>query len=204
MPYKPNQREYRAFSGEFHTSAPTSDGQKAYTVEGYATTFDEPYELFRDADGTAYYECVRSTALAGAYMDDVIFQLNHEGAPAARLRNGSMSLEADAHGLKVTARLDGSREARDLYEAISNGLIDRMSWGFTVPADGWEWDEQTRTSYINKVSKVFDVSAVSLPANEGTEIHARSYLDGVIEAEKRESLLRDMELREREALAITL
>ena len=52
MPYKPNQREYRAFSGEFHTSAPASDGQKAYTVEGYATTFDEPYELFRDADGT--------------------------------------------------------------------------------------------------------------------------------------------------------
>ena len=204
MPYKPEERQYRSFVGQFHAAQP-SDGEKsAYTVEGYATTFDDPYELFTDYDGNPVYEEVSPGALDCADMSDVIFQLNHEGAPHARQRNGSLSLERDAHGLKVTARLDGSRQARDLYEAIVNGLIDRMSWGFTVPPDGFEWDEGTRTSRITKVSKVFDVSAVSMPADPNTEIHARSYLDGVIERERREPSLRDKDERERIALSMEL
>lgn len=202
MPFKPDQRQYRTF-GEFGAPAGEAD-RAAYRVQGYATTFDVPYEMGRLGDGTPYYECIRSTALDNADMSDVIFQLNHQGAPLARLRNGSLRLERDAHGLKVTATLDGSQEAREQYEAIANGLIDRMSWGFTVPNDGFEYDCATRTSYINRVSKVFDVSCVSLPADEDTEISARSYLDGVIEAELRESQLRDREMRERLARALEI
>ena len=202
MPFKPETRQYRTF-GEF--GAPTGkDDRAAYRVQGYATTFDVPYEMGRLSDGTPYYECIRSTALDGADMSDVIFQLNHQGAPLARLRNGSLKLERDAHGLKVTATLDGSQEAREQYEAIANGLIDRMSWGFTVPDDGFEYDRATHTSYINRVGKVYDVSCVSLPADEDTEISARSYLDGVIEAELRESQLRDREMRERMARALEI
>lgn len=202
MPFKPDTRQYRTF-GEF--GAPTGkDDRAAYRVRGYATTFDVPYEMGRLSDGTPYYECIRSTALDGADMSDVIFQLNHEGAPLARLRNGSLRLERDAHGLKVTAMLGGSQEAREQYEAIANGLIDRMSWGFTVPNDGFEYDRATHTSYVNRVSKVFDVSCVSFPADEDTEISARSYLDGVIEAELRESQLRDREMRERMARALEI
>lgn len=202
MPFKPETRQYRTF-GEF--GAPTGkDDRAAYRVQGYATTFDVPYEMGRLSDGTPYYECIRSTALDNADMSDVIFQLNHQGAPLARLRNGSLRLERDAHGLKVTATLDGSQEAREQYEAIANGLIDRMSWGFTVPDDGFEYDRATHTSHINRVSKVFDVSCVSLPADEDTEISARSYLDGVIEAELRESQLRDREMRERLARALEI
>lgn len=203
MPFKPDQRQYRAFSGEFQ-AAGGGEGQKGYVVEGYATTFDVPYVFYEDVDGNQVYECIRSSALDGADMSDVIFQLNHEGAPLARLRNGSLKLERDAHGLKVVADLGGSAQARDVYEAISNGLIDRMSWAFNVPRDGWEYDRATRTSYVNKVTKVFDVSCVTHPADEDTEISARSYLDGVIEAELRESQLRDREMRERMARALEI
>ena len=198
MPYKPDKREYRSFNGNFH-AAPTGEGGKnAFTVEGYATTFDAPYD-FRGA-----HECVRSTALDGADMGDVIFQLNHQGQTLARLKNGTLEVRMDEHGLWCRADLSGSQAGRDLYEAISNGLIDQMSWGFNVAKDGWEWDEETRTSYITKVSKVFDVSAVSIPADADTEIHARSYLDGVIEQEQQELLRREKELRQRKAAALKL
>lgn len=180
MPIK-DGREYRSFA----LMQPASTEEESYVVEGYATTFDDPYDFGR---GGAK-EVIRSTALDGADMSDVIFQLNHEGSPLARLRNNTMTLERDSHGLHVKADLGGSQAGRDLYEAISNGLVDRMSWGFTVAEGGWDYDPNTRTSYVTKVEKVFDVSAVSIPANEGTEIHARSYIDGAIEAQEHQELM---------------
>lgn len=199
MPFKPGEREYRSFL-DIHAVDGT-DGARAYRVEGYATTFDVPYDFGR----YGAKERVLRTALDGADMSDVIFQLNHEGPVMARMRNGTLSLDPDEHGLHIVADLSGSKYGRDLYEAIANGLIDRMSWGFTVPEGGWEYDQSTNTSTVTKVEKVFDVSAVSLPADEDTEIHARSYLDGVIEAEQRESLKRrDMDRRRRAAAALQL
>ena len=197
MPVKEG-REYRSFTGLFHAVEDSQD-ESAYTVEGYATTFDEPYDFVRGVK-----EQILSSALDGADMSDVIFQLNHEGQTLARQRNGSLSLERDSHGLKCRAYLGGSQAGRDLYEAISNGLIDKMSWGFMVADDGWDWDEATRTSSITRITKVYDVSAVSIPANEFTEIHARSYLDGVIEAERQELSQRSKEQEERERLAVYL
>lgn len=199
MPFKPGEREYRSFL-DIHAVEQGGE-RRAYTVEGYATTFDAPY----DYGSYGARERVLRTAIDGADMSDVIFQLNHEGPVMARMRNGTLRLDPDEHGLHVVADLSGSKYGRDLYEAIANGLIDRMSWGFVVPDGGWDWDAESRTSTITKVSKVFDVSAVSLPADEDTEIHARSYLDGVIEAEQRESLLRrDMDRRRRAAAALQL
>lgn len=194
MPVKEG-REYRSFA----LMSPVEE-QDSYIVEGYATTFDDPYDFTR---GTK--EVIRRTALDGADMRDVIFQLNHDGAPLARMRNSTLEVTCDDHGMKVRADLGGSQAGRDLYEAISNGLIDRMSWGFTIAEGGWEWDSETRTGYINSVDKVFDVSAVSIPANEGTEIHARSYIDGVIESERQELAQRKAaDRRERERLAAYL
>ena len=169
-----------------------------YTVEGYATTYDVPYPFGE----SGMQERVAPTALANADMGDVIFQLNHEGPVLARQKNGTLALESDMHGLHVTADLGGSQQGRDLYEAISNGLIDAMSWGFTIADGGWEYDEETRTSTITDVRKVYDVSAVSIPADPDTELHARSYLDGVIEEEERESFRRDRERRARIARAL--
>lgn len=189
MPVK-DGREYRSFG-----ISPLQE-DKGFIVEGYATTFNDPYDM-----GMGYMEVIDRNALVGADLSDVIFQLNHEGIVMARLRNNTLELSQDEHGLYVRADLGGSQEGRNLYESIKNGLIDRMSWGFTVPEEGWNYDPQTRTSTITKVDKVYDVSAVSIPANDGTDIHARSYLNGVIERDLQELQERE---EERERLLLTL
>jgi len=170
-----------------------------YIVEGYATTFGEPYEM-----GAGYFEVIDPHALDGADTSDVIFQYDHAGLVMARTKNGSLAVMPDSHGYHVRASLGGTRAGRELYEAISNGLVDKMSWAFKVAEDGWEYDRDSRTSTVKRVDKVYDVSAVSVPANGGTEISARSYLDGVIEAERRESSLRQSEQDERMRLALLL
>lgn len=202
MPYKTDgSREYRAFGVPELSSQAADNGSKAYKVRGYATTFNVPYDF--GLDGAK--EQVLSTALDNADMSDVIFQLNHEGAVLARTRNNTLSLTCDEHGLLVDADLSGSQQGRELYEAIANGLIDRMSWGFAIdPNGGWSWDDTTRTATIERVTKVFDVSAVSIPADADTEIHARSYLDGVIEKEREEFAKREHEERERVMLTLKL
>lgn len=197
MPFKPNQREYRSFQ---MSAAPSdADNEQSYIVEGYATTFDDPYELYDE-----YFEVIDRNALSDADMSDVIFQLNHQGQPMARNRNNTLSLMCDNHGILVRADLGGSQAGRELYETIKSGLIDRMSWGFTIADGGWKYDEATHTSTITKVAKVFDVSAVSRPANEGAEIKARSYLDGVIEAERQELSQREKDMGERERMALLM
>ena len=202
MPFKPGEREYRSFFG---ISATPNDGKKQpYEVQGYATTFDVPYEFGRDWDGNTVYEVIDRHALDGADMSDVIMQFDHAGQPMARQRNKTLEITLNDHGMLVRASLAGSQAGRDLYEAITNGLVDRMSWGFTVPKDGWEYDEETRTSKITRVDKVFDVSAVSRPADEDTEIHARSYLNGVIESEHLEQVRRKKDEQEREKLLLIM
>lgn len=192
-------REYRSFSAANFRAV---DEPNSYIVEGYATTFDEPYDFGFDG----MQECIARTALDGADMSDVIFQYDHEGLVMARQRNNTLSIMCDEHGLYVRADLGGSEQGRQLHEAIRNGLVDRMSWAFIIADGGWEYDSATRTSTITKVSKVFDVSAVSIPANADTEIHARSYFDGVIEAEQQELLQREKEgeARRRYAAALSM
>lgn len=199
MPVK-DGREYRTIGGESFRAI--DDGQGSCIVEGYATTFDVPYDFGFDG----MKECIDRHALDGADMSDVIFQYDHEGRVLARQRNNTLSVMCDDHGLLVRADLKGSEQGRQLYEEIRNGLVDRMSWAFIVDANGWEYDRQTRTSTIKKISKVFDVSAVSIPANDDTEIHARSYFDGVIEAEQQELLQREKEgeARRRYAAALSM
>jgi HK97 family phage prohead protease len=158
-----------------------------YYVEGYATTFDKPYLLY-EYDGNKYYERIDRNALAGADMSDIIMQYNHEGKVLARLSNKTLGVEITDKGLFTFADLSKSSAAKELYEEISNGLITKMSWAFRVSEDAY--DRETRTRTILKISKVYDVSAVSYPANADTEISARSYFDGVIEREQREALER--------------
>lgn len=121
-------------------------------------------------------------------MSDVIMQYDHEGKVMARKSNSTLILETNDDGLFICADLSKSQASKYLYEEISNGLVTRMSWAFTV--DEEEYNRETRTRVIKKVKKVYDVSAVSIPANSDTEISARSYLNGVLEIERQERLER--------------
>lgn len=156
-------------------------------VEGFATTFDSPYLLY-EYDGNKYFEVIDRNALTGSDMSDVIFQYDHGGKVLARLSNKTLGIEATERGLFVYADLSKSQAAKELYEEINNGLVTKMSWAFTVAEDKYDRDSRTRT--ITRIKKIYDVSAVSIPANCDTTINARSYFDGVIEAERQELLER--------------
>ena len=179
-----NDREYRMVllpEIQFRVAEQETE-EPSYIVEGYATTYDDPYTLF-SYDGIDYKEAISRDALAGADMSDVIFLYNHEGMVFARQSNGTLELSSDEKGLHVRADLGSTEASREMFESIKAGLVTQMSWAFTINADAY--DERTHTRTITSVKKVYDVSAVSIPANPATDISARSYFDGVIEEERR-------------------
>ncbi len=155
-------------------------------VEGYATTFNQPYELWRDGPDYVFMEQVDRNAFDDTEMSDVIMQYDHEGRVFARTGNGTLELEADDHGLHIRADLGGTEIGRQLYEEIKGGYTDKMSFGFTVDKDERQIQEDNESGTvtvlrtITRIGKLYDVSAVSLPANNATEISARSWCDGVI------------------------
>lgn len=176
MPVK-NDREYRA-------AQPFEARDEEMIVEGYASTF-EPYVLWREGD-VEVREQIDPHAFDNADMTDVIMQYDHEGRVFARQSNGTLQLSVDDHGLKIRADLSKTEGARQLYEDIRSGMITQMSFAFSIADD--EYDKKQHLRSIRSVRRVYDVSAVSIPANPGTEIAARSYFDGVIEAERAERL----------------
>ena len=187
MPIKDN-REYRSME----LRSAEQGEEKNYVVEGYATTFDSPYELYKDGK-CIVMEQVDRNAFAEAYTDDVIFQYDHSGMVYARTRNETLKLDMDEHGLKVTADLGSTEASRGVWDAIDKGLIDRMSFAFTVTEDEYQENEQTNGDMIilrtiKKIGRLYDVSAVSFPANEQTSISARSKFDGVIKELEAERL----------------
>jgi HK97 family phage prohead protease len=171
-----------------------------YYIEGYAATW-EPYTLY-EMDGIKVNEKIDRNAFQGADMSDIIMQYNHDGKVFARNSNESLIVEPDDHGFFIAADLSRSTGAKELYEEIKAGLITKMSWAFTVAEE--EYDKNSRTRIIKRVKKVYDVSAVSIPANDGTEISARSYLDGVIEVERQEMLERQRQQRKKDRLKLKL
>ena len=192
-------REYRTMELRL---APTENEteEKSYLVEGYASTF-EPYVLFT-SDGTDYSERIEPTAFEGADLSDVVFRVDHEGPVYARTSAGTVELWTDEHGLGQKTDLGRTQRARDLFADIEAGNYPQMSFAFTVADE--HYDRATHTRVIERIAKVFDVSAVSFPANPTTElsIATRDYFNGVIEAEKAERLEREALELERRKLEV--
>lgn len=207
MPAKPNERQYRAMPVVLRSLPKDSKREKRiesdYYVEGYASTFNDPYVLWQDPwDGTEYRESISPDAFVETDMSDVIMQFDHCGDVLARMSNGTLIVEPDKHGLFIAADLSKSDSARKRFEEIDNGLVIRMSWAFTVGAS--EYDRDSHTTTITRVKKIYDVSAVSLPADPNTEISARNLLNGVIEQSRKELARRKAALlRAKACLAIT-
>lgn len=169
-----------------------SEGETEKLVSGYATTFNQPYELFNTAyDGVRYIvkEQVSREAFKDTNLSDVIMQYDHAGRVFARTSNGTLELDPDEHGLHIRANLGGTELGRQLYEEIEGGYTTKMSFGFRVGKDKREETEErdengvttvTVLRTILSISNLYDVSAVSLPANDATSISARNFCDGVI------------------------
>lgn len=187
-----NGREYRTMTMSVRAAG---DDNGEMIVEGYATTFNQPYLLY-DWRDYKVMEQIHPDAFKDCDMTDVIMQYDHEGRVFARNKNGTLTLSVDTTGLKVTADLSGTDLGRQLYQEIKGGYTDKMSFGFTVAEDQRvstvdnENNVETVTRTITKIKKLYDVSAVSIPANDGTSISARRTADGVIEQIKAERLER--------------
>lgn len=176
--------------GRQYRDMQTFEAQDEMIARGYATTFNEPYHLFDYDDWDGYrvhfWEQVAPEAFDQTDMRDTIMQYNHEGRVFARVKNNTLRLHTDDHGLAVEADLSGTEIGRQLYEEIKGGYTDKMSFGFTVDKDTVVRDKDDEKKEIKVlrtitgIGRLYDVSAVSIPANDGTEISARSWADGVI------------------------
>lgn len=200
MPIK-NDREYRNI-GVFNLEQREENTEPNYKVEGYASTF-EPYEMM-EIDGEKYYERIDRHAFDEADLTDVVFLRDHEGRVLARTKNQSVQLNIDDHGLHQITNLGLTGASREMYEDIATGNYQQMSFSFIVAED--HYDKATRTRVVDRIKKVFDISAVSFPANAGTNIGLsyRDYFDGVIEMEKAERLEAEKRQREIEKLKLRL
>lgn len=169
-------REYRKMILEVKDTEDTD-----YTVTGYATTFDEPYTLYDIGDGKVVKEQVSRNAFDNTDRQDTILQYDHEGRVFARVSNETLKLTVDDHGLFVEAYLGGTEIGRNLYEEIKGGYTNKMSFGFTVTDDDLAEADYGYLRTIKAIGKLYDVSAVSIPANDYTEISARNHIDGAID-----------------------
>lgn len=182
-----NEREFRSFAQIVKRDADDLEENRQYIVEGYASTF-EPYMLWTTEDGVEIKEQIEPDAFAETDFSDVVFRIDHEGPVFARTSNGLVSLEVDEHGLKTRIDLSKTEKARGIFEDIEAGMYPQMSFAFTVEREAW--DRETHTRHVEKIGKLYDVSAVSFPANPGTEIGVslRDRINGEIEAETAERL----------------
>ena len=187
---KREDREYRSMPlMAVHRDAEGVEEPKMF-AEGYATTFEDPYVLYEDEDGPVY-EMVARHALDNADLSDVIMLYDHEGRVFARTKNNSLELNIDDIGLFSRADLGRTSNARNMLEDIDAGMITQMSWCFVIKKE--HFDPAKRCWVIDEVGKVYDVSAVSIPADPSTSISAarKRNRDGVISGERAERLAAD-------------
>lgn len=161
---------------EFRALEPTED--KGHIVEGYAIVYNEETNI-----GGWFREKVLSGALDGADLKDVPMFIHHERRkiPLARSRNNNenstLQLKPDDKGLFFRAELDveNNSEARALYSAVKRGDISGMSFAFTIKEENWrDKDRDVPLREIVKFNRIFEISALSTPQYQGSDINARS------------------------------
>jgi HK97 family phage prohead protease len=136
------------------------DGDKPKVI-GYASVFGS---LSNDLGG--FREYIGKDAFEGRLDDDVRFLINHDGLPLARTTNGTLKLSVDEKGLKYEAEMPDTTDSRDLMELLKNGTVNQSSFAFIVEEDSWEMNDGQNIRTIEKISRLFDVSAVTYPAYE--------------------------------------
>lgn len=163
-------------------------------LEGYAIVFEQ--ETLIGTEDRGFKEVISRTALTDAIMKDVPLKYNHMDSflILARTKNKSLSLSVDNVGLKIHAELIDTKSNEDIYKMVRSGLLDKMSFAFTVRKQSWDRSGELPVRRIESIERLFDVSVVDTPAYDGTSIYSRS-LD-LVEAELKAL---DDEKREKEA-----
>lgn len=183
-------REYRALQD--FALVPRAEGSEEYRVRGTAVVFNTP-TVIAEIEGVKYYEVIDRHAFDECDLSDVIMNYNHGGKVVARLRNRTLQLSITDRGVDIEANLGGTTAGRELYEEIAGGYIDKMSFSFSVQSESYDRDTHTRT--ILKVKKLYDVSAVDIPAYNETSIAARSFF--TVEHEKEVAAVENAQRRKR-------
>lgn len=173
-------------------------------IEGYALKFNNQTLIGSEEYG--FREVIPTGALDETDMRKVPMKYNHSNSylALASTKNDSLKLEVDSVGLRFTAELIPTSSNEDIYRAVKDGLLDEMSFGFTIAEQEWDWEQSPPIRSLTKIDRLFDVSLVDIPAYQNTEAFARS--DGAleearstVEAEKR----KDVNLRCKIELELT-
>lgn len=150
----------------------STDEAEPMIIEGYAIVFNQE-TLIGDREH-GFTEVIDKRSLDGADLEDVPLKYNHTDNRLilARTRNGSLTFQIDDHGLKIRAELIDTQSNRDVYKSIVAGLLDKMSFAFTVKSQSWDRSGEVPKRTIKQIDRLYDVSVVDLPAYEGTSIDA--------------------------------
>ncbi len=191
--------EFRAFSIANVEVRDGENGTEEMILEGVACAFGKETVLYK-GQRWELHEVIEKKAFEGADMSDVIFNYNHCGRVYARTRNKSLKLEVKEDGLHMKAILMNDDEGHhQLFRDIKSGLIDKMSFAFVAEEKKREYIEQTdgpniELCTVTKMRKIYDVSAVDIPAYDTTSISARSRFF----AEREKSLVEEINARSQE------
>lgn len=146
-------------------------------IEGYAIIYDQP--ATHEYGGRKFTEIIKRGALDYTDMSDVPLRYNHNDTWCimARTRNNSLQLIKDERGLKIVAELIDTQSNRDIYKSIQEGLIDKMSFAFTVSdrGDNWTYGDDETLREVTGIKKLYDVSVVDTPFYDTTSVFARSF-----------------------------
>lgn len=165
--------EQRSYSFEVRAES----GEKGNIITGRPIVYESKTDL------GWFDEIIERGALDGSDLTDVRFLVNHDISkiPLARSRrnngNSTMQLSPDYEGMAIEVQLDteNNSEARSLYSAVQRGDITGMSFMFSIDDEEWtELESDHPTRHVRKIGSVVEVSAVTFPAYESTEINARS------------------------------
>lgn len=160
--------EHREFTATEMESRTLDDG--TIRMSGYASLTEQPYEV------GPFTETIRRGAFRRTLSEspDTVLLLNHEGAPLARTKNGSLVLSEDARGLQWTADLDPEDpDSRALARRVESGLLDQCSFAFLCTDDEWSDDYKQRTVKSLSINRG-DVSVVTHGANPATTVGLRA------------------------------
>lgn len=158
---------------EIRATDPSADGDQALIITGRPIVYETPTTI-HDPVGE-YIEVIRQGALDGADLSDVRLLVNHDQTriPLARVPK-TMTLSVDNDGLTFRATLPDTEAGREVYEAVRRGDLSGMSFAFSVPDGGDQYDARTNTRTITKIAKVYECSIVSYPAYESTCVSVES------------------------------